>query len=129
MKEAEGGVKPDRNETTPKKPSVDLYADPPDRKDGQNEDARWGEETAGELNHHNDGTFDETKKDRKGALDKAFSKMPAAEQQAASAVSQLFDHGRSGQFTAHSAELIGKAKLASSEPSLADRVHSLTGRR
>ena len=88
-----------------------------------------GEETAGELNPPNDGTFDDTKKDRKGALDTAFSKMPAAEQQAASAVSQLFDHGRSGQFTAHSAELIGKAKLASSEPSLADRVHSLTGRR
>jgi hypothetical protein len=129
MKEAEGGIKPDSNEATQKKPVVDLYADPPGRQDGQNEDARWGEETQGELNHHNDSTYDETKKDRLGALGKAFTKLPAAQAQAGSAVSQLFDHGRSGQFTAHSAELLGKAKLAAPAPTLADRVRNLTGRR
>lgn len=129
QKEAEGGIKPERNDATPRKPAVDLYADPPGRLDGQNEDSRWGEETQGDLNHHNDGTYAETKKDRLGALDKAFSKMPAAEAQAGSTVSQLFDHGRSGQFSAHSAELLNKAKLASPEPTLSDRVRNLTGRR
>lgn len=127
MKEAEGGIKPEANESTPKTPTVDLYADPQGRKDGQNEDGNWGEETKGELNHYNDTTYDETKKDRLGALDKAFSKMPAAEAQAGKAVSQLFAHGSAGNFATHSAELLGKAKLAT--PTLSERVRNLTGRR
>lgn len=128
LKEAEGGIKPDDNEATPKKPAVDLYADPPGRKDGQNIDANWGEETKGELNHHNDTTFEETKKDRVGALQKAFTKMPAATTQDVSAVTSLFEHGRSGRFTTHSAPLLGKAKLAA-PASLSDRVRNATGRR
>lgn len=127
LKEAEGGIKPDDNEATKKRPSVDLYADPPGRKDGQNVDGNWGEETKGELNHQNDTTYDETKKDRLGALSNAFTQLPAAKAQDASAVSSLFEHGRSGRFTTHSAPLLDKAKLAA--PSLADRVLQATGRR
>lgn len=129
QKEAEGGIKPEDNEATPKKPAVDLYEDPPGRKDGQNLDARWGEETPGELNHHNDGTYDETKKDRVGALGKAFAKMPAAERQDSAALNSLFDHAKSGRFTTHSALLLGKAKEAAAPaPTLADRVRRATGR-
>lgn len=128
LKEAEGGIKPEDNEATPKKPTVDLYADPPGRKDGQNIDANWGEETQGELNHHNDTTFAETKKNRLGALAESFTKMPAAKVQDASAVSALFEHGRSGRFTTHAAQLLDKAKLAA-PATLSDRVRQATGRR
>lgn len=124
-KEAEGGIQPEDNEATPKRKAVDLYEDPPGRLDGQNHDARWGEETKGDLAHNNDATFAESKKDRTGVLNAAFAKMPTNEKQDASAVSELFEHGRSGQFTTHSAPLLSKAKLAS--PSLSDRVKKLLG--
>lgn len=128
-KEAEGGTKPEANEATPKKPAVDLYADPPDRQDGQNLDSRWGVETKGELNHHNDATYAESQKDRTGALGRAFAKMPAAERQDGAAVNALFDHAKSGRFTTHSALLLGKAKEAAAPaPTLADRVRRATGR-
>lgn len=126
-KEAEGGIKPEDNEATPKKPAVDLYADPPDRKDGQNLDASWGEETKGELNHVNNATFAETKLDRQGALNRAFTKMPEAASQAGAALDALFDHAKSGRFTANSAPLLGKAKEAAA-PTLGDRVKRVVGR-
>lgn len=127
QKEAEGGIRPASNDATPRKPTVDLYADPPERKDGQNLDARWGVETPGELNHHNDGTFDETKKDRVGTLNRAFTKLPAASAQDGAALNALFDHARSGRFTTHSAHLLGKAKEAAA-PTLAERVRRVAGR-
>ena len=128
LKEAEGGVTPERNEATPKKPAVDLYADPPGRKDGQNEDSRWGVETQGELNHHNDATYAETKKDRLGVMDKAFAKMPAAEAEAGKTVASLFDHARGGDFATNSGTLLNKAKVAAPTQSLSERVRNLTGR-
>lgn len=126
-KEAEGGVKPEDNEATPKKPTVDLYADPPGRKDGQNIDANWGEETSGELNHVNDATFAETKKGRQDAMAKAFAKLPEASSQAGSALNALFDHAKSGRFSTNTGTLLGKAKEASA-PTLGDRVKRVAGR-
>lgn len=126
-KEAEGGIKPEDNEVTPKKPAVDLYAAPPDRKDGQNIDGHWGEETKGELNHVNNATFAESKKNRQEALNKAFAKMPVAVSQAGSDLNALLDHAKSGRFTANAAVLLGKAKEAAA-PSLADRVKRVAGR-
>ena len=126
-KEAEGGIKPDDNESTPKKPTVDLYADPPDRKDGQNLDANWGEETKGELNHINNATFAETKADRQGAMAKAFAKLPEASSQAGAALNSLFDHAKSGRFATNTGTLLGKAKEASAT-TLGDRVKRVAGR-
>lgn len=127
LKEAEGGIKPEINETTPKKPAVDLYEDPPGRQDGQNLDARWGEETKGELNHHNDRTFTESSKTRTEATRKAFSTFAANEKADQATISELFEHGKSGRFTTHSAPLLGKAKEAAA-PTLSDRVRRIAGR-
>lgn len=126
MKEAEGGIKPEDNETTPRKGAMDLYDDPPGRKDVSNIDGQWGEGSKEEPFHQNDSTYEQSKKDRHDVTSRAFAKLPANEKQDQGTISELFEHGRSGQFTTHSVPLLTKTKEgAASQLSLSERVRKL----
>lgn len=124
MKEAEGGIKPEDNENTPRKGATDLYDDPPDRKDVSNIDGQWGEGSKAEPFHQNDATYEQSKKDRHDVTSRAFDKLTVNEKADQAMVSELFEHGRSGQFTTHSVPLLTKTKEGAAEPqlSLSERV-------
>ncbi len=128
MKEAEGGVTPEANEATPRKGATDLYDDPPGRKDVSNIDGRWGEGSKAEAFHQNDATYEASKKDRHDVTSRAFATLKANEKTDQATVSELFEHGRSGQFTTHSVPLLTKTKEGSAPETLSDRVRRLTGR-
>ena len=129
MKEAEGGIVPETNESTPRKGATDLYDDPPGRKDVSNGDGHWGEGSQAEPFHHNDATYEATKKDRHDVTSRAFNTLKANEKADQATIAALFDHGRSGQFTTHSVPLLSKTKEGSApSESLSDRVRRLTGR-
>lgn len=130
LKEAEGGIKPEDNERTPRKGATDLYDDPPGRKDASNVDGHWGEGSQAEAFHQNDATYAQSKKDRHDVASRAFSKLPANEKADQGMISELFEHGRSGQFTTHSVPLLTKTKEGAAQPALTlnERVRQLLRR-
>jgi len=117
--------------------TVDLYAKPEDRIPAGDLNAPWGEEGTsekGEPNqafHNSSGAYNAHKAGRQGLLDRAFagrSKADAADQ---ALIAANFDHGKSGDFTAHSVHLQGKSLEKISHPrtpTLMDRVRRLAGR-
>lgn len=129
-KEAEGGIKPEDNEVTPRRGATDLYDDPPGRKDVSNTDGQWGEGSSKEPFHQNDATYEQSKRDRHDVAARAFSKLPANEKQDQGTIAELFEHGRAGNFTTHSVPLLTKTKEGAAQPqlSLSERVRTLLNR-
>ncbi len=116
--------------------TANLYDDPDDRVEGEM-DAPWGEKGPTEQGrpnqafHNTSGVYDEHKKVRQGVVDKIFfdrKKTDAADQ---ALISANFEHGKSGDFSAHSIHLQGKSVEKISHPrtpTLMEQVAKKTGR-
>lgn len=114
-----------------------LYDDPEDRAEGGEQHAPWGEEGPSEGSrpnqafHNSTGVYDEHKKNRQGVVDNAFSGRKNTDKADQALISANFDHGRKGDFTAHSIHLQSKSVEKISHPhtpTLMERVLKVAGR-
>lgn len=117
--------------------TVNLYDDPEDRAEAGKIDAPWGEKgpTEGkrpnQAFHNSDGVYDEHKKVRQGVVDHIFFDRKKADEADQALISANFEHGKSGDFNAHSIHLQGKSVEKISHPrtpTLMARVVKIAGR-
>lgn len=110
-----------------------LYDDPP----GRDEVNSWGEEGPKEGDrpnqafHNSSGVWDESKKDRQGVVNLVFEGVPNTNKADQALISENFEHGKSGDFSAHSLHLQGKSVEKISHPrtpTLQERVIRIAGR-
>lgn len=119
-KKAAGEV--DNNEDASTVGAIDLYEEPADRATAGKIESPWGEEghtEGGRPNqafHNSNGVYDEHKKVRQGVLDRAFSDRGKADAADQALIAANFEHGKSGDFTAHSVHLQGKSVEKISHP-------------
>jgi hypothetical protein len=116
--------------------STDLYDGPADREGGGKIESPWGEagqtegSTPNQAFHNSNGAYDEHKRVRQGVLDRAFSGRSKADAADQALIAANFDHGKSGDFTAHSVHLQAKSVEKISHPrtpTLMERVRKITG--
>ena len=134
-KKASGEVKD--NESASTVGTTSLYDDPEDRAEGGKPESPWGEEGPSEGSrpnqafHNSDGVYDEHKKGRQGVVDNAFSGRKNTDSADQALIAANFDHGKKGDFTAHSIHLQSKSVEKVSHPrtqTLMERVTKIAGR-
>jgi hypothetical protein len=127
-KEAEKKNEAGRLETNADESTVyysDLYDNPAGRKDGGNNDSRWGEGPNKEKGkqapfHNNAATTTAADKERHEVASRAFATLPAASAVAKALLAKNLAHAASGDYESHSV-MLHKTKQAS----LLDRVKNL----
>lgn len=134
-KRASGEVENNEDDSTAQ--TADLYEDPEGRIEGAQSDSQWGEEGPKEgkrpnqAYHHSEGAWDEHKKDRQGVLDNIFHDRSKADSADQALIAANFEHGKGGQFSAHSVHLQGASVEKVSHPrtpTLMDQVRRVAGR-
>lgn len=119
-KKAEGELVTNENESTVG--TVQLHEDPEGRAPSGETESPWGEPgptEGGRPNqafHNSSGAWEEHKKGRQGLVDHAFADRRKADAAAQALVKANFEHGRKGEFNAHSLHLQGISKEKISHP-------------
>lgn len=109
------------NEDQPTKGTMNVYPNPPGRPDPMEHDNRFPD-------LYSEGVRKETRQDRQDMLHRIFDSMEPASAQAKEEISELFEHGKEGDFETHTPTLMRKNASVKEEASLGEEVRRRIGR-